>query len=181
MTCVAKLLLAPLILLAACNSTRTWTDGFSLAFHRPGTSLLALRYAEEEQWHEAQAISVKEPKLAQCIVSFDNAEESECWETEEVNMNFFQGVGLAREIGGARSVLGYTNKNILFIHAGVGLVFGESPDLTLREVASSAPSIVHIADSEWLVAFQDMTGRLHIRRYTYGRPPVRLLIRDPEC
>jgi hypothetical protein len=137
---IKSLILLSVMLITACDGPREWVDGYSLTFLQQGTSEIVLRYFEEGQWKETTRVSSKPES------------------------GLFQGVGLARELGGLRSVLGFTNGDELFIHDGLGLVFGEFPQEPDHKMGgvTSAPAIIHTGDSEFLIAYraQDKTVRL---------------------
>lgn len=130
--------------------TYEWVDAYSLAFLRQGTSVIVLRYFEQDEWKEALGVG-----------------ESN---NSKFQSNSFKGVSIARELGGWDSVLGYTFDNKLFVHEGLGLAFGEfpqEPDHELGGVASS-PAIVHIGNSEYLIAYTAQDGTIRLQSLNFG-------------
>ena len=120
-----------------------WVDGYWLAFRQKGTSYIELRYFVEGQWKEATDVRA--------------SGATESW-----------GVGLASELGGLRSVLGYNQKgDKLFIHDGLALLFGVTPGHEMDGVIS-APAIIHTGDSEFLIAYQAQDDTVHLRPYNPG-------------
>jgi hypothetical protein len=140
------------------DPTEEWVDGYWLAFRQEGTSYIELRWLEEGQWKE-------EPDVrAWGAQDSRKGPKGEQWYQ-------YWGVGLAYELGGYKSVLGFNNPegDELFIHNGLGLGFGgtKTPDHKMGGV-TSAPAIIHTGDSEFLIAYRGQDERVHLQPYNYA-------------
>lgn len=142
------LVLLSAALLSGCpGPAGEWVDGYQLTFLRQGTSVMVLRYFEGGQWQETTGVS------------------------SESGSGLFKGVAMASELGGLRSVLGFTKGDQLFLHEGLGLEFGEFPQTPDHEMGgvTSAPAIVHIRGSEFLIAFSAPDETVHLHPFNFGQ------------
>ena len=111
-------------------------DGYYLGFvPYPGPPSIYLRDYTNGQWQGASSVST-------------------------TGSGTIDGVGLAQHSKAVWSLLGYSRGEDIYIHSGLGLVFDSTPSYDLKG-SVGAPTIAHIRDNLWVVAYNRDAIRPH--------------------